>query len=311
MAIPERLQKWRDTGHYIDFKGMKIWVHTSGPKSDDGVLVCHGFPGSSWDWDHVAPLVANHAKIVVPDMIGYGMSAKPKEDLPYRETFSLFNQADLMEEVAKQEGLKTVVLAIHDMGQTVGAELMARHEEGKLSFKIRYAVVFSGSTLVDLISLTPLHKKMLSVSPILDYDLEDDTFSKGMEITFSKEHPSTQEIKDCMDAQIFENHGSRVMPACMRYLLERKKYLKRWERALCGGFQSAPQTCWWGLQDPAAPETMVDRIKRGRPYTEVHKWPDVAHWAMIEVPDRVADAILQGVNSTGTNDVFDSVGVAK
>ncbi len=56
---------------------------------------------------------------------------------------------------------------------------------------------------------------------------------------------------------------------------------------------------------------MVDRIKRGRPYTEVHKWPDVAHWAMIEVPDRVADAILQGVNSTGTNDVFDSVGVAK
>ena len=151
---------------------------------------------------------------------------------------------------------------------------------------------------------------MLSLPPILDHDLEDNTFSKGMEMTFSKEHPSTQEIKDCMDAQIFENHGSRVMPACMRYLLERKKYLKRWEAALCG-FKSAPETCWWGLQDPAAPETMVDRIKRLRPVTEVHKWKDVAHWAMIEVPDRVADAILQGFNSTGTNDVFDLAPVEK
>ncbi len=43
----------------------------------------------------------------------------------------------------------------------------------------------------------------------------------------------------------------------------------------------------------------------------IQKWQDVSHWSMIEVPDRVADAILQGFNSTGTNDVFDSVGVAK
>ncbi len=35
MDVPERLQKWRDSGHYIDFKDMKIWVHTSRGESFD------------------------------------------------------------------------------------------------------------------------------------------------------------------------------------------------------------------------------------------------------------------------------------
>ena len=29
MYIPERLQQWQDTGHYIDFKDMKIWINAS------------------------------------------------------------------------------------------------------------------------------------------------------------------------------------------------------------------------------------------------------------------------------------------
>ena len=37
---------------------------------------------------------------------------------------------------------------------------------------------------------------------------------------------------------------------------------------------------------------MADRIKAWRPVTDLHKWTDVGHWPSIEVPDRVAKAIL-------------------
>jgi pimeloyl-ACP methyl ester carboxylesterase len=37
---------------------------------------------------------------------------------------------------------------------------------------------------------------------------------------------------------------------------------------------------------------MADAWKDMQPKIELHKWSDVAHWPMIDVPDRVAEAIL-------------------
>ena len=44
------LEKWRSEGTVKDIDGYQIFVHTSGPESDHGVLIVHGYPGSSWDW---------------------------------------------------------------------------------------------------------------------------------------------------------------------------------------------------------------------------------------------------------------------
>lgn len=118
---PDRLQKWVDGGKYVKFEGLDVFVHASGkaPVKGHGVLVVHGYPGSSWDWSTVAPRVAKKTKIVVPDMLGFGQSDKPLKGT-YKQNFSLMRQADMYEAVAKAEGLKEVILVAHDMGQTVG-----------------------------------------------------------------------------------------------------------------------------------------------------------------------------------------------
>jgi pimeloyl-ACP methyl ester carboxylesterase len=121
---PESLQTWVAEGHYQTFEGLQVFVHSSGPKPKDGrgVLVLHGFPGSSWDWKGVAAVADKKARVVVPDMLGFGHSAKPKKGT-YKDNYSLMRQADLYESIAKQEGLTNVILVAHDMGQTVGAEI--------------------------------------------------------------------------------------------------------------------------------------------------------------------------------------------
>jgi pimeloyl-ACP methyl ester carboxylesterase len=292
--MPASLKTWVDEGHYRTFEGLQVFVHSSGPKSDDGrgVLIVHGFPGSSWDWQGVAAVADKKARVVVPDMLGFGHSAKPKEGT-FKDNYSLMRQADLYEAIAKDEGLTNVILVAHDMGQTVGAEIMARHDEGSLSFKISHAIIVNGSTIIDLIELTEGQKKMLAMpdeaaTEHLDWD---DFREDPLRLGFSKEHAASDETLDIMAFQIFNDDGDLIMAQMIRYLDERHEFYDRWVGALTG-FHSAPMSVYWGLQDPVALEPMVNRIKAFRPVTDVYKMPDVGHWPSIEVPDRIGKAIL-------------------
>ena len=53
----------------------------------------------------------------------------------------------------------------------------------------------------------------------------------------------------------------------------------------------------WGLDDPVALEPMADSVKAWRPYTDLYKLPDVAHWPSIEAPVPIGDAIIARLNS--------------
>lgn len=301
------LKEWIDAGHYIEHDTHKIFVHTSGtvpnsqdlpPGADpdvDGVLIVHGFPGSSWDWSAVVAEVSKHTRVVVFDLYGHGQTAKPMEG-GFEENYSLFKQADLAEAVAKSEGLKNVILVTHDMGQTVGAELMYRHDHGKLSFKIHHALVHNGSTLVNLVHLNDLQKQLLAMpDKPLDEDLPRENFIEGLRGTFSKEHAASEETLNIMTDQIMTNHGSRLMPVIIRYMLQRKRNLEHWPTTLFE-FKSAPFSLYWGLQDPVSVEDMCNKIKEERPSTDLHKWPDVGHWPSIEVPERISKAIIDRLN---------------
>ncbi len=303
----DNLKTWVDEGHYRTFEDLQVFVHSSGPEPVDGrgVLIVHGFPGSSWDWQGVAAHVGDNARVVVPDMLGFGHSAKPKTGT-YIDNYSLMRQADLYESIAAQEGLTNVVLVIHDMGQTVGSEIMARHDEGSLSFKISHVVAVNGSTIMDLIEVQPIQKQMLALPDQAATEHADFAeFREGLRDSFSKEHAASEETLDNMATQVFYNDGDLIMPQMIRYLDERMEHYNRWVGAITG-FHSAPMSVYWGLQDPVALEPMVNRIKAWRPVTDVYKMPDVGHWPSIEVPDRIGKAIvdrLGGFNDDLTTDL--------
>jgi len=289
--IPDSLKKWRDSNSSFNYEGDDLFVHTEGKAETEGhgVLIVHGFPGSSWDWSGVVPQVAERTRVVVIDMLGHGQSDKPL-DGTFEDHYSLLKQADRYEAVAKKEGLREVMLVIHDMGQSVGAELMKRQQEGKLTFKIRHAIVFNGSTLINLVVLNDLQKKLLGMPDELGPNLPAATFVEGLRGTFSNEHSASDETLEIMAAQILEKDGDRVMPRIIRYMKERQHELERWGSGITNF--NGPVSMFWGLQDPVSVEKMADAWKDMQPKIELHKWPDVGHWPSIEVPDRVAKKIL-------------------
>ena len=126
---------------------------------DDGppVLVLHGFPTSSHDWHRVLDRFARRRRVVLPDLLGFGLSDKPDQ------RYSLFEQADLVEAVAGDLGLDEVSLLTHDMGDSVGGELLARSLDGTLSFEVTSRVLTNGSVYIDMAHLTDGQQLLLSL----------------------------------------------------------------------------------------------------------------------------------------------------
>ena len=285
------LQEWIDQGHFIEVNGNNIFVVTAGKAETDGhgVLIVHGFPGSSWDWSGAVPTVAQRTRVVVPDMVGFGRSDKPQTGT-FEDHYSLFKQADLYEAVAKQEGLTEVMLVIHDMGQSVGSELMKRQQEGTLPFHIRHAIVFDGSTLINLVNILPMQQAAMDAPDALGPPQTKEHIMDGLRDSFGDVHPGTDEILGIMADQILYNEGDRVFNRQIRYMTQRQEELQRWQAGIINF--NGPVSMFWGELDPVSVVKMADAWKDMQPKIELHKWPDAAHWPMIDVPDRVAKVIL-------------------
>ena len=97
------------------------------------------------------------ARVVAVDFLGFGLSDKP--DLRYRMRM----QADVVEGVAPELGLTSVALLTHDMGDTVGGELLARSLEGTLPFAVTRRVLTNGSIYIDMAHLTTGQQLLLSL----------------------------------------------------------------------------------------------------------------------------------------------------
>ncbi len=297
--IPDKLVKWRDEGETVELLGTEIWYHDQGPKTDDAVFIVHGYPGSSWDFQGVVERIGSDTRTVVMDQRGFGLSEKPL-DGDFQSNFTLMRQSDIYEALASHLGLKSILLVAHDMGQTVGLELMARLEEGRTPFRIRHAILLNGSTLVDMIEPTEFQKQALAApSTALPEDMAWQDIYNVFPETFSKESKARDdfdEIVTCMAHQIYHNHGSRIVGAIVHYLKERKEDFNRWSRTFFE-FKKAPMTLIWGEQDPVAVIAMADRVKKNRPVTDLYKYPDSGHWPSIEFPDRIGDAIIARLGS--------------
>lgn len=282
----ENVREWRDKGRTVQAAGRDVFVVEMG--EGPNVFVLHGFPGSSYDWRDVLPrLASNNMRAIAFDFLGHGLSEKPK-DAPY----SLFEQTDVAEAVAKITGIDRCVLVSHDMGDTVAAELLMRANEGSLGFAIDRSILTNGSIFMHLVQLSPGQLALLSLpDETLADSLPLDAFRPGLATTFPTDRQPPDHVLDDMLDLIRYDDGDRVLPRVIRYIEERRANQERWTQALIA--YEGPMSAIWGAQDPIAVVEMPHHLKEIRPETEVVVWDDCGHWPCIEAPERLAHAIAE------------------
>jgi pimeloyl-ACP methyl ester carboxylesterase len=279
------IEQWRSQGRLVEVEGRAIFAVEAGdgPRT---VLILHGFPGSSFDWRRVIPLLAPHARVVAFDFLGFGLSDKPLD-----ARYSLFEQADLAERLAGTVGIERCLLVAHDMGDTVAAELLGRSQEGRLELEVEGVVLTNGSIFPEQAELPPGQRFLLAMpDEPLPMPLPLEALLPGLAATFSIEHEPSLEDLEAMVWLVGHREGDRLLPRLIRHVEERRRNQNRWTAGLVDF--TGPMTALWGEQDPTAAPEVARRLAELRPATEVQTWADVGHWPALEVPDRVAEAIV-------------------
>jgi haloacetate dehalogenase len=104
----------------VDGLSLQAVVGGSGPP----LVLVHGAPQSCIMWRHVAPHLAEHFTLVMPDLRGYGRSDKPAQGDYSKRRMG----ADVVE-IARQLGFDTFALAGHDRGARVSRRLAKDHRD--------------------------------------------------------------------------------------------------------------------------------------------------------------------------------------
>jgi pimeloyl-ACP methyl ester carboxylesterase len=90
----------------------------------DPLVLIHGLSGSSRWWERNVAGLAEHHRVLIPDLIGFGSSPRPRGRLP-----ALDRIADLLARWMDGLGLERTHLVGHSMGGQIAIHLAARHPE--------------------------------------------------------------------------------------------------------------------------------------------------------------------------------------
>jgi pimeloyl-ACP methyl ester carboxylesterase len=281
---------WKDRGRTLSLCGYDIFTVDIPATEDEQrapLLILHGFPTSSFDFHAIVDRLAVDRRVVLFDLLGYGLSDKP--DLAY----TLALQADIAMALVAQLGLNHLALLTHDVGDTVGGELLARQLEGAWDVTITERMLTNGSIYLDLAHLSSGQLFLLGLP---DEKLPDDapidasTVMAGVDATFSPDTTIDFDERQAQWEMISHLDGQLLLPRVIRYIEERRRSESRYTGAI--EQHPSPLVVVWGQDDPIAVPAIAEQLCARRPDATLHRLDGVGHYPMVEAPDRLLDALL-------------------
>jgi pimeloyl-ACP methyl ester carboxylesterase len=285
--------EWGAAGVWRELAGHSIFTMVAparGEERSEPLLVLHGFPSSSYDFAPVLDELRDTRRVLLLDFLGYGLSAKPDQ------AYSLGQQADIVAAFTAELGVDRLALLTHDMGDTVGGELLARATEGAWPVEVTRRVLTNGSIYIGMANLSP-GQQMLLALPDAKMPPEDaldlSLLPAGLAATFSPASAVPEAELVAMCDLVAREDGHRLLPRLIRYIEERRRTEGRYTGAI--ETHPSPVQVVWGVDDPIAVVGMTDRFRSARPDAVVDLLDGVGHYPMIEAPTRFADAVRRGL----------------
>ena len=275
-------KQWQSRGKLEAVLGHSIFVLDEGDSSLPTIVLLHGFPTSSWDWQPIWSELAKNYRLIALDMLGFGFSDKPNS-----RTYTIHGQADIVEALVEIKGLKSFHLLAHDYGDTVAQELLARQLEGA-GAGIWLSCCFLNGGLFPETHRALLTQKLL-LSPLGSY-LNALTgfakFGRNFSSVFGLQtKPSNQKLEDFWWL-INVNDGKHVFHNAITYIRDRLEHRERWVAAMQQS--TIPVAVINGSVDPVSGAHMVARYKALNCRLDyLAELPLIGHYPQVEAPNEV------------------------
>jgi pimeloyl-ACP methyl ester carboxylesterase len=290
----QAVAEWEDRGVYRTLHGWDTFTMdfpARGGEEHEPLLVVHGFPTSSFDFHLVLPALNEHRRVLLLDLIGFGLSAKP--DVAY----TMAMQADVVQAFVSEAGVERLALLTHDMGDTVGGELLARQLGGGWPVEITRRVLTNGSIYIEMAHLSTGQEILLGLP---DERLPDtipndgSTMSTSLAATYSPRTTADEAELSAAWELISHHGGHQLLPRTIRYIEERRRNQARYTGAIES--HPSPLAIVWGADDPIAVVEMATRLHAARPDASLTILGDVGHFPMVESPREFEEAVLRGLD---------------
>lgn len=158
-------------------------------------LIClHGYPQNGMCWAQVAPELARHFRVIIPDLRGYGQSDAPIDDAGH-DAYSKRRMALDIVALMDALGLNSAMVLGHDRGARVAYRLALDHPERVTRLGIieiaptaDYWAAWGAEMAMAAYHWTflaqpaPLPERMISADPVgyIDWTLASWTLSKSL-----------------------------------------------------------------------------------------------------------------------------------
>ncbi|MGL1834820.1 alpha/beta fold hydrolase [Rhodocyclaceae bacterium SMB388] len=260
---------------YID--GHKIAFREQGAGSP--VILIHGIPTNSLMWRDIIPKLAKTHRVIAPDLLNYGQSAKPKN-----ADVSINAQSHMLVKLMDAFGTPRADIVAHDIGGGV-AQLMAAHHPEKIRKLVLMDCVCFDSWPIP--EFEPLQKPEAEsgmslsdfVSMMRDF-MPNGVYNKSI---------MTDELIDLYLAPWSSEDGKQAFFRNLRRLN------KEYTQAVADELKHLPhQTLvMWGDKDPFQKPEYATRLVEAIPNAELVWIKDAGHWLIDEKPDEIGDCINQ------------------
>lgn len=250
-------QAWLDAGGHFEWTSaepqaptLNIFHAEFGDPDAPLLLMVHGFPTSSIDWQDVAGELSDSHRVCVLDLPGFGFSDKPKgQSYTVRRDSELLGYY-LVDVLGAQRG----AVVAHDRGDSVALSFARKCAAGQTPFDLTNLVLSNGNVFLPLSNLTDFQRLVLSpaTAPATVAAITPEVLAVGLgQTTFTPKRglddPTIAALADAFTV----NDGMAVLHDTIQYLVERSEHEEEWLEALAT--MAVKTTVVWGLYDEVSP----------------------------------------------------------
>jgi pimeloyl-ACP methyl ester carboxylesterase len=256
------------------------------------ILLLHGWPGDRTDYEDLAPLLVDHAEVIVPDLRGFGASDKHREP---PAAYSAVAQARSVVGLIEELGLGAPVIAGYDVGSRI-AQAIARDTPAIVkALVVSPPLPGAGERVLAPEAQREFWYQSFHQLPLVEQILDGQPGAVRAYLAHFWRHWSgpSFELTEARLDHLAEVYGA---PGAMAASVG-------WYRAGSGMVASSlaepadptplstPATVLWQSDDPLFPRAWADRLDRFFSSVELRPLDGVGHFTPLEAPHAFADAI--------------------
>lgn len=280
-------EEWQQAGCHAELSGHRIFYRDT-RDSKPCLVLLHGFPTSSWDWDPVWNKLNARFRVIALDFLGFGFS-----DRPVGYNYQITEQAELTIQLLTLLGVTEFHVLAHDYGDTVAQELLARQQDEIHQDHPILSVCFLNGGLFPEAHRPRLIQKLLltPIGPVLSRMYNRRKFGKSFSAVFGSNTQPSDAALDAFWKIVSGNGGKLVLHRLMQYIPERVANRRRWVDAVTEA--SIPLRVICGLDDPVSGAHMLVRYRELVPHPDIVEVSGIGHYPQTEATQSVLDAFLQ------------------